>query len=212
MSQKPLIESFVFPGEDRSFGSASLYVDLVPSSSWAQNARSLLSAAQWKRVSLIVKIRCKAICESCGAPEQIKNKCYIEAHERWQYDLASSTQTLRRLVGLCSRCHRATHFGFAAARGLDRQALKQLEKVNTWTPLVAQSHVKEAFATWRLRSAIKWSVDVSFLSVFINPKGPANCIGVCHIHEGKCLGCDRSELQIFQKFQETRIPGVEDNV
>ena len=198
MSQASLIGSFIFPEEDRSFGGGSLSVDMVPSSSWAQNARSVLSAAQWKRVSLIVKIRCNAICEACGAPEQIKNKCYIEAHERWHYDLASSTQTLRRLVGLCSRCHRATHFGFATARGLDKQALKQLEKVNSWTPLTAQSHVKEAFATWRLRSSIRWSVDVSLLSAFSDTKGPATCIGVCHIHEGKCLGCARSERQIFQ--------------
>jgi hypothetical protein len=203
MLAAPLVESFIFPGEDRSFGGDSLFVDLVPSSSWAQNARSVLSAAQWKRVSLIVKLRCKGICEACGAPEQAKNKCYIEAHERWNYDLASSTQKLRRLVGLCSRCHRATHFGFAASRGLGKAALKQLERVNGWSPSTAQSHVKQAFSDWEIRSSIRWSVDVSLLAGFQDQKASA-CIGVCHIHEGRCLGCNRQEKDIFQRVE---IPG-----
>ena len=198
MSQAPLIESFAFPGEDRNFGGASLYVDLVPSSSWAQNARSVLSAQQWKRVSTIVKLRCKNLCEACGAQEQPKSKCFIEAHERWHYDLATSTQTLCRLVGLCSRCHRATHFGFAASRGLEKPALKQLERVNNWTSSTALAHVKDAFSTWRLRSGVRWSVDVSLLSIISEQKGSSSCIGVCHIHEGKCLGCARPPLQIFQ--------------
>lgn len=205
MSQAPLIESFTFPGEDRNFGGASLYVDLVPSSSWAQNARSVLSAQQWKRVSTIVKLRCKNMCEACGSPELIKNKCFIEAHERWHYDLGTSTQSLRRLVGLCSRCHRATHFGFAASRGLEKPAMKQLERVNNWSSATALNHVKDAFATWRLRNGVRWSVDVSLLSIISDQKGASSCIGVCHIHEGKCLGCARPALQIFQGTEVSEV-------
>lgn len=197
MNRAPLIESFLFRGEDRGFGGNSLFVDLVPSSSWAQNARAVLSPSEWKRVSLIVKHRCRATCEACGASEDAPRKCFIEAHERWHYDMAHANQTLRRLVGLCSRCHRATHFGFAASKGMAQPALRQLEKVNKWSKDQALDHVKNAFDVWNARSAVEWSIDMSILDEFKGSQKIKKCISVCHIHEGKCLGCTRKPAEIF---------------
>lgn len=197
MSQAPLIESFLFKGENRGFGGNALFVDLVPSSSWAQNARALLSPSQWKRVSLIVKYRCHSMCEACGIQEDKAKKCFIEAHERWDYDIQSANQTLKRLIGLCSRCHRATHFGFAASKGMAQPALRQLEKVNKWSKEQALDHVKQAFSLWEIRSAIKWSIDTTILDEFRSNQKAKKCIGVCHIHDGRCLGCTRKPSEIF---------------
>ena len=39
------------PGEDRSFGGNSYYVDLVPLRAWFANLRAAIPASQWKELS-----------------------------------------------------------------------------------------------------------------------------------------------------------------
>lgn len=145
------------PGEDRSFGGGRLYVDLVPTSAWSLNARSLLLPGDWKRLRGIVVERAGTRCEVCASPGS------LECHERWLYDDADM-QRLRRLIALCPPCHRATHFGFAQLHGWDAAGREHLQRVNHWSALECDDHIADAVATWRLRSARPWTLDVSMLS------------------------------------------------
>jgi hypothetical protein len=73
-------------------------------------------------------------------------------------------QPLRRLICLCTACHRATHFGLAEVQSYRDQALAHLMAVNGWTRGQAEQHVAAAFDTWDQRNARMWSLDLSVLT------------------------------------------------
>ncbi len=142
----------VLPGEDRACGSG-LFVDLIPASCWFTNVRSCVSARDWDRLRTLVYGRAGNRCEACGAGVNREHQVWLEAHERWDYHNATRTQRLRRLVCLCTRCHQATHFGYAEVTGRAEEALAQLCAVNHWTRADTEAHVAAAASLWRFRSA-----------------------------------------------------------
>lgn len=153
----------LLPGEDRTFGSG-LFADLVPSSCWFTNVRSCVARRDWERLRRMLLRRAGQRCEICGHGEDRPSKRWLEAHERWAYDEAQSVQTLRRLICLCTDCHRTTHFGLAQVKGLEEEAFEHLRAVTGMTVPQAKAHVREAFEMWRRRSARAWSLDVSMLT------------------------------------------------
>lgn len=88
----------------------------------------------------------------------------IEAHERWQYDYNTNTQKLVRLVGLCKKCHIATHMGLAGINRKDIEALEHLKQVRNFTDKEASEHQKHASKLFKERSKIKWNLDLSLLT------------------------------------------------
>jgi hypothetical protein len=146
------------PGEDRTFGNPSLFVDLIPRTCWFTNVRSAVIPEDWDRLRHLVYQRANNQCEICDA------KGRIEAHERWDYNQKTHTQTLTRLIALCQNCHTATHFGLAQVRGVDAQALLHLQKVNHWNKSQAEQHVDEAFAIWDYRNKYHWTLDLTILT------------------------------------------------
>ncbi len=153
----------LLPGEDRGFGSG-LFVDLVPSSCWFTNVRSCVDVRDWDRLRVMVYARADHVCEACGAGRDPGAGVMLEAHERWAYDPVERVQVLRRLVCLCSRCHGATHFGWAALNGRDEAARTQLATVNGWDAVQVAVHVDAAFALWHERSRVNWTLDLRMLT------------------------------------------------
>jgi hypothetical protein len=162
----------LLPGEDRSFGSG-LFVDMVPSSCWFTNVRSCVSRRDWERLRRVINRRAGHRCEICGRKEDRGVRRWLEAHERWNYDEPSRTQSLRRLICLCTECHTVTHFGLAQIRGVDERALAHLRSVSGMSESEAEDHVRAAFALWRRRSAVTWTLDLSILTTArITPVSP----------------------------------------
>jgi hypothetical protein len=151
----------LLPGEDRSFGQG-LFVDLVPSTCWFTNVRSCVDEGQWDALRSMVYRRAHQRCEACGASRG-SDRRRLEAHERWEYDEATYTQSLRRLIALCWSCHRATHFGFAQVTGAAAEATAHLRAVNGWSAREADAHIDRAFALWDRRSVHEWQLDLSIL-------------------------------------------------
>ena len=94
----PKIEAL--QGEDRDFAGNDLFIDLIPSSCWFKNVRSSINHGDWCRLRAFIRHRSGGICETCR--EECPN---IEAHERFEYEQSTKTQTLKRLVSLCPACH-----------------------------------------------------------------------------------------------------------
>ena len=152
----------LLPGEDRSFGQG-LFVDLVPSTCWFTNVRSCVEEASgtrsgpWSTGGPVTAARPAAL-------RAAHDRQRLEAHERWEYDENTYTQTLRRLIALCWSCHRATHFGFAEVTGTSAEAKVHLRAVNGWSAGEADAHIDRAFALWERRSAHEWRLDLSILT------------------------------------------------
>lgn len=153
----------LLPGEDRTFGSG-LFVDLVPTSCWFTNVRSCVDQRDWERLRRMITRRAGHCCETCGRGEDRALKRWLEAHERWSYDTATRTQTLKRLVCLCTDCHTVTHMGLAQVQGKSTQAAAHLRAVTGMSAAQANAHVNAAFTQWRSRSAVTWALDLSILT------------------------------------------------
>jgi hypothetical protein len=155
----------LLPGEDRAFGQG-LFVDLIPKSCWAINARTMIDGADWDRVRRMVTGRADHTCEVCHTHTATGRT--LDVHERWDYALVVpgilGTQTLRRLIALCPDCHEATHMGYAMTHGRLQQAGGHLATITGMTHDQASRHIEEAFRVWNHRNQIRWTLNLDILT------------------------------------------------
>ena len=158
------VHGLEFPGEDRSYGGNTLFVDLIPESCWFSNVRSCVAPNSWDLIRKIVYVRAGNRCEICGTRRDPFRGRWIEAHERWKYDDTRRIQKLVRLIALCSNCHMVTHFGYAQTRGLAQAAFDRLVRVSGLSVKEANRHIHEAFSEWEKRSTYSYRLDLSILT------------------------------------------------
>ena len=134
-----------------------LSIELVPSSTWGINLRSLLKKSQWDKIRKREYKRADYRCEICG------KKGRIEGHEIWEYDDKKKIQKLKGIVCLCNTCHAVKHFGRSQLKGLEEKCIKQMMKVNKWTRQQVRKHIAEETGKWNERSNFEWTLDIEFL-------------------------------------------------
>lgn len=137
-----------------------LTIELVPSTAWGANLRSILSKPEWDKLRKIVYREAGYVCEVCGGKG---SKWPVECHEVWKYDDKLFIQKLERMIALCPACHEVKHIGFAGTRGRGTEAIKHLAKVNGWNLEYAESYVRSMFMLWESRSRHEWTLDIRAL-------------------------------------------------
>jgi hypothetical protein len=140
-----------------------LSIELVPSSSWLNNVRHILTKQQWAILRQQVASKAYDICQICGG---VGPKHPVECHEIWSYDEGTLIQKLEGMIALCPNCHMVKHIGFAEVLGLQKQAIQHFKKINGLTQKQAMSEIKEAFQVWEARSKKKWILDLSSLKEY----------------------------------------------
>lgn len=76
----------------------------LPSSSHYANLRKILSQSKWDKLRKMTYERASFQCELCSSKPK-----RLEAHELWFFDFEHKVQYLKRLVGLCLKCHSLQH-------------------------------------------------------------------------------------------------------
>lgn len=141
-----------------------LTIELVPSTSWYNNVRSMVSKKEWD----IIRKKCyqmsNYICDICGGKGE---KHPVECHEIWDYNDKTNTQTLIGLTSLCPSCHEVKHSGLAILQGKEEKIIEQLKKVNNITKQEAIKMLSKAFEIHRERSEKEWYVDISYLNEYL---------------------------------------------
>lgn len=137
-----------------------LSIELVPSTSWHNNLRSLMPKDKWdtlrKKVYADFGHRC-GICKAKGE---------LHCHEIWNYDDDLQIQSLSGLIALCRMCHAVKHFGLAelqSAKGdieID-QIISHFMKMNNCTRMEFEEHKREAYKIWEERSKYEWQVKIN---------------------------------------------------
>lgn len=140
-----------------------LTIELVPSTSWMNNVRAVLSKKQWDYLRSQVASKAYNICEICGS---VGPKHPVECHEIWSYDNKNLVQKLEGMIALCPDCHMVKHMGFAIIKGKEIQALRHLMSVNKITKKEAKAYIQEAFRIWEERSQKEWTLDLSYLKEY----------------------------------------------
>lgn len=148
-----------------------LSVELVPSSSWGQNVRSVINRRGWRLVRERVLEQANYTCEICGN-DLSRRKDRLHCHEIWDYQISTEEyrkgkQVLTGLQCLCHNCHEVKHIGLAFHNNRGDQATTHLADVNGWSNEEAIEYVLKAFAVWEQRSLNKWELDLRWLYEFI---------------------------------------------
>lgn len=141
-----------------------LNIELVPSSTWGTNLRSVLRISRWHTLRRWCYERAGHVCEICGGSGLEQGRGHaVECHERWQYDDVRGMQKLVGVIALCPACHRCKHVGRAIAVGAGKPTLRHLARVNGWSPEETEAHVAAAFAIQQFRSLHDWAIDLHWL-------------------------------------------------
>lgn len=143
-----------------------LTVELVPSTAWGENLRSILTKEMWDELRKKAYKKAKYRCEICGGKGP---KWPVECHEIWHYDDASHVQTLKGLISLCPDCHSVKHLGFAHLQGRGDHSRAHLAKVNGWSQSEASQYISGVFSQWEERSKSTWELDLSWLGTQSRP-------------------------------------------
>jgi hypothetical protein len=147
-------------GNHPASGLARLRIELVPSTCWLSNVRSLMKKRAWQRLAAEVAEHGRRCCEVCGGRGR---QHAVECHEVWFYDERRGVQLLMRLQALCPRCHRAKHLGRTASLGYGEQACAWLAHVNGWDQATTERYVDAVFSQWAARSQRAWTLDLTVL-------------------------------------------------
>jgi len=146
-----------------------LTIELVPSSSWFNNVRAVVTKVQWDALRKQVYSKAYHTCEICGG---IGPKHPVECHEIWHYDDQKLIRKLEGMIALCPDCHMVKHIGLAGLQERGEQALKHLMKVNKMTRKKAERYILHAFEVWGKRSGKEWTLDITHLKEYgIDIKG-----------------------------------------
>lgn len=135
-----------------------LTIDLLPSSCWKMNLRTVYSPSNWNKIRKYVYKRANYRCEVCGG--RGKNHP-VECHEEWGFDDESKILHLNNLVALCPSCHRVKHFGRSVSVGLYKPTISHLMKVNKMNGMEAKVYIEEAFRVYKERDTYDWKVDLT---------------------------------------------------
>ena len=136
-----------------------LVIELVPSTIWYSNIRSLVSKETWDKIRKEQYEKANHKCEICEASAQ------LHCHELWNYDDESHVQKLIGFIALCENCHMIKHAGFSmhtleGSKIYERDKLiEHFCKVNSCRKEDFIKHENEAFKVWNERSKFKWKQD-----------------------------------------------------
>lgn len=144
-----------------------LTIELVPSSCFYSNVRTVLPKKEWDRLRKESYKKANYKCEICkGSGLNQGYKHALECHEIWEYrsDGKTNIQHLKGLISLCPRCHQAKHIGRTIAIGKKTTIFKHIAKINKWTTKMVENYVGACFQEHKLRSKIKWKLNINVLT------------------------------------------------
>lgn len=127
------------------------------------NVRAVVTTKQWDILRKQVASAAWDVCQICGG---IGPEHPVECHEIWEYNDETKVQKLAGMIALCPNCHMVKHFGFARISGKEDQAFSHFMKVNGLKKIQAEAEITKAFDTWRKRSTIDWTLDLSGLEQY----------------------------------------------
>jgi len=145
-----------------------LTIELVPSTAWFTNLRSILSQEDWDILRKQTYKKAKYRCEICGGKG---NNHPVECHEIWSYNDKKHIQTLEGLIALCPSCHMVKHIGYAYLNGNGEKAKEHFKKINNLKEYEASKYISDAFKLHKKRSEYQWLINLNYLeeeNIFLN--------------------------------------------
>lgn len=141
-----------------------MFPDLLPSSAWGRNLRSLLPRPAWDRLRRWAYARAGGVCEHCAQTGHEQGRRHaLEAHEIWDVCADARTVTLAGIVALCPLCHAVAHLGRTLTQGRRAfvRAVTHMQHVHGLDDVQTEAVVSHAFAQWQAYGDTPFTVTVA---------------------------------------------------
>lgn len=132
--------------------SLKLTIELIPETSWYDNARNLMGKEKWNELRKRVLRDYGNMCGICGNPPP------LECHEMWNFDDKNHTQKLTGFIALCRKCHAVKHVGLSELRGKD--VVEHFMKVNKCDKKTFENERRKAYELFEKRSKESYRVVI----------------------------------------------------
>jgi len=130
----------------------SLTVDLLPRGAWGNNLSKTLPKKDWDTLRAFCCEKANHRCAICGNSDGP-----LSAHEVWDFDPASQTQTLSDIIALCAACHGVKHLRNSERLGYGENAKAHFLKINRCSPMDFAKHCTEARMRFEaLNRVMRW--------------------------------------------------------
>ncbi|MCL2369968.1 MAG: hypothetical protein FWC80_01890 [Firmicutes bacterium] len=133
-----------------------LSVDLLPKGAWGNNLSKTLPKKDWDTLRQECYKRAKYNCQICG-----KETIDLDAHEEWDFDIRTQTQTLKNIIALCSACHGVKHMRHSQLIGYGDNAKRHFLRVNNCDEMTFVRHYADAQGLFdEHNKVLRWKMNV----------------------------------------------------
>ena len=131
-----------------------LTIEILPKGAWNNDFSKTLPKKEWDIVRNACYKRASHRCQICGFA-----KDDLDAHEVWDFNIETKTQTLIDIVALCSKCHGVKHIRNSQRLGYEEDTKRHFINVNKCSELDYASHLIKAQMDFEERNKIyRWKI------------------------------------------------------
>ncbi len=131
-----------------------LTIEMLPKGAWNNDFSKTLPKNEWDIVRNACYKKANNKCDICGFATDD-----LDAHEVWEFDVKNKTQTLKDIIGICSRCHGVKHIRNSQRLGYGEDAKRHFINVNNCSELNYASHLTKAQMDFEEQNKIfRWKI------------------------------------------------------
>lgn len=134
---------------------------MLPKGAWENDLSKTLPKRDWDKLRNYCYKKANGKCQICGYETND-----LDAHEIWEFNIDKKTQTLKDIIGICSKCHGVIHFKNSVRLGYESEAKAHFMRVNNASELDFASHLAQSIEEYTNRNMVlRWEI-VAELSKF----------------------------------------------
>ena len=131
-----------------------LTIEMLPKGAWNNDFSKTLPKKEWDIVRNNCYKKANHKCQICGYETD-----NLDAHEVWWFDVKNKTQTLKDIVGICSKCHGVKHIRNSQRLGYEEETKRHFMNVNKCSELEYASHLTQAQLNFEQQNKIyRWKI------------------------------------------------------
>lgn len=131
-----------------------LTIDLLPKGAWGNNLSKILPKKDWNTLRQACYARANHCCSICGI-----NNVELDAHEVWDFNISTKTQTLKDIIALCPACHGVKHMRNSERIGYGENSKRHFLKINNCDDITFAGHYTEAQFLFDERNKVeRWKI------------------------------------------------------
>lgn len=131
-----------------------LTIELLPKGAWNNDFSKTLSQKEWDILRKACYEKANHRCEICGYKTDD-----LDAHEVWNFDVKTKTQTMVDILALCSKCHGVKHYRNSTRLGYGEEAKQHFMTVNNCSELEFATHLVQVQMDFEERNKVyRWKI------------------------------------------------------